>query len=158
MKTKQLTISLIFILLMMLAACGDSDSTPETDKDDVQGEASSNQENNEKEEAGMTSEEASQTSEAFLTHLEDGNIDEAEALFDEVMASEITAADLEAIWNDLETEFGEFTGFDYVDDQQVDGYDSFIYEGMFGDQTVILNVSINSNNEVGGFFIRPAEG
>lgn len=165
MKRKQLAISFISILLItLLAACGDSDSSSETENGNDQEESSTAQENNggdsaadKEEEAAVTEEQASQTSETFITHLDDGDFDEAESLFDETMASEITAADLETIWTDLETEFGEFTGFDYVEDQQVDEYHTFIYEGTFDDQPFVLNVSINGNNEVGGFYIQPSE-
>jgi len=166
MKGKPLTISSLSILLMiLLAACGNSDSSPETDNDTSQEETSAGQENNEDEEAyeieeevTITAEEASQAPESFLTYLDEGDFDEAEALLDEIMASEISSMELEAIWTQLETEFGEFTGFDYVDNQQIEGYYSFIYEGTFGDHTIILNISINGNtNEVSGFFIQPPE-
>ncbi|WP_339179838.1 DUF3887 domain-containing protein [Oceanobacillus sp. FSL W7-1293] len=166
MKGKHLTISILSILLMiLLAACGGSDSSPETDNDTAQEETSAGQENNENEEAyeieeevTITAEEASQASEAFLTYLDEGDFDEAEALLDEIMASEISSMELEAIWTQLETEFGEFTGFDYVENQQIEGYYSFIYESTFGDHIVILNLTMNGNtSEVSGFFIRPPE-
>lgn len=162
MKLKQLSILLTSILLItILAACGSSDSSPETDNDNSQEETQTDQKEAEEEEtadnedtASITSEEASETAEAFLTLVADEDFEGATALFDDTMASEVTAADLEEIWDQLTTDFGEFAGYDYVDEQQVDGYYSLLYEGAFNNQPVVLNVSVNGNNEVGGFFIQ----
>lgn len=161
MKLKQLAVLLASILLItILAACGNSDSSPETDNDNSQEDTQTNQEETEEETtdnedtASITSEEASETAEAFLTLVADEDFEGAAALFDDTMASEVTAADLEEIWNQLTTDFGEFAGYDYVDEQEVDGYYSMLYEGAFNNQPVVLNVSVNGNNEVGGFFIQ----
>ncbi|GGP07409.1 DUF3887 domain-containing protein [Oceanobacillus neutriphilus] len=161
MKLKQLAVLLTSILLItLLAACGNSDS-PSEETDNNQEDTQTNQEKPEEEEttdnedtASITSEEASETAEAFLTLVADEDFEGATALFDDTMASEVTAADLEEIWDQLTTDFGEFAGYDYVDEQEVDGYYSILYEGAFNNQPVVLNVSVNGNNEVGGFFIQ----
>ncbi|GEN87728.1 DUF3887 domain-containing protein [Oceanobacillus sojae] len=162
MKLKQLIILLTsFLLIIVLAACGNSDSPSETDNDNSPEDTQTNQEETEEEEttgnedtASITSKEASETAEAFLTLVADEDFEGAAALFDDTMASEVTAADLEEIWDQLTTDFGKFAGYDYVDEQQVDGYYSILYEGAFNNQPVVLNVSVNGNNEVGGFFIQ----
>ncbi|WP_179134469.1 DUF3887 domain-containing protein [Oceanobacillus timonensis] len=152
MNVKAFMIAIIAMFAMtFLAACGDTNTSSEDDNANNQEETDSD------DTIPITLEEASETSETFLTHIRDGDYDEAEALYDETMATEMASGDLEAIWDEMETAFGAFTGFDYVDEQQADASYSFIYEGAFGDQSTILNVSINSNKEVAGFYIRPLE-
>ncbi|MFD1065606.1 DUF3887 domain-containing protein [Oceanobacillus locisalsi] len=153
---------IVLLLIPFLAACGDTDSASESDNNNNQEEASTTEADNSEENGSdnsisITSEEASETSEKFLTLVSEGNYEEAEALYDEVMETEMAAGDLEAIWNEMETEFGAFTGFDYVDEQQADAYYTFIYEGAFGDQSTVFTVSINDNHEVAGFYIRPSQ-
>ncbi|GIO24181.1 DUF3887 domain-containing protein [Oceanobacillus sp. J11TS1] len=162
MKLKKLIILCTTILsITVLVACGNSDSSSETDNANNEEDTTTKEENKAQEEnadeedtVSITPEEASKTAEEFLTLVADEEFAQAEALFDDRMASEITAQDLEALWSQLVTDFGEFNGFDYVEEQEIDGYHSFIYESSFGEQPFILNVSINGKNEVGGFYIQ----
>lgn len=146
------------LLLMVLAACGNSDSSSDADSGNNDEDTSTKETSNEEEDTAdnkeITSEEASQTAEEFLTLLGKEAFSQSEALLNDMMVNEITAVELEEIWNQLLTDFGEFNGVDFVEEQEIDGYYSFIYEGAFGEQPVVFNVSIDRNNEIAGFYIQ----
>lgn len=92
--------------------------------------------------------------EEFLTQLSEGKYTEAMDRFDETMSAQLTASDLETLWQTLEQQIGKQVTIIYNSTQEVDGYQVVLFDGTFEAADVVFRVSFDDENQIAGFFIQ----
>ncbi|EEG78477.1 DUF3887 domain-containing protein [Dethiobacter alkaliphilus] len=120
---------LLVIFVFVLASCGQS------------GESDVNEELYEK---------ASE----FVSQLVDGDYSSAFASFDDDMKAALPQSDLQAAWEQVITQVGDYKGEVGKRTDQVDGYDRVFVNSEFEDATIDIIVVFNSEKEISGLFFQ----
>ncbi len=105
-----------------------------------------------------TNEEISALAAAFVNQLAEEDFTGAYASLDEKMKQELPSeSELETIWKQILAQAGDYEGETGIRTDKVEGYDRAFVTSEFASATLDLIVVYNSNKEVAGFFIQPAE-
>lgn len=142
----QLKRSLIMFLLvsLFLVGCSTADQ-PETEHGPAEASKADNVQG---------AEEIVSLAVAFIDDLAAGEYESATQHFDETMTKELPPEQLEALWNQLESQLGPFKGQQYASTEEQDGYRIVLLDGSFEQADVILQVTFDQNNQIAGFFVR----
>ncbi|MGN8646657.1 DUF3887 domain-containing protein [Gracilibacillus sp. HCP3S3_G5_1] len=150
MKKFQSIVGVMIAGLILLAGCNQSDESEEEPLDQNQVEQKEEGQSAESNE----SDQIVGIAETFIDQLNEGKFDEATENFDETMAEQLTADDLEAIWNDLNSQLGDFIDQEFNTIEEVDGYQVVLTTGIFNNDDVTFQVTLNENQQISGFYIQ----
>ncbi|WP_405098715.1 DUF3887 domain-containing protein [Oceanobacillus sp. FSL H7-0719] len=145
---------LLAAVLVLLAGC--------TQEEDSADGGAAEQENTEvetdtKDEAVADSqgnEEQMEMAKTFIEQLNEGKFEGATEKFDETMNEQVTAADLEGIWKDLNSQIGNFIEQEFNKVEEADGYQVVLITGIFNDADVTFQVTFDENQQIAGFYVQ----
>ncbi|MCF3943753.1 DUF3887 domain-containing protein [Oceanobacillus alkalisoli] len=149
MKRFRTVMFLSIVAILFLAGCsrGEEAEGP-VDEDTVQPEEQVTDES-----ANATTDETVAVAEEFIVQLSEGQYAEATENFDDTMAEQIGAEELQELWGSLEEQLGEFIASEYDQTESGDGYEVILIKGVFNDADATFQVTINENMEIAGFYI-----
>lgn len=138
-------ILLTICLLLLMAGCSQGNGEDQGDEDDKNGTET---------ETGFDIDELKRHAEAYIQELADGEYEKAVERFDETMASQIGSAELQELWETLESQAGAFVDQEYHGTQPVEGYQVVIINGLFEGADVVFTVTFDKDYQIAGFYIQ----
>lgn len=148
----------MLIGVFTLVACSDDTESDSSEQAEDSPAEETNQEETEAEvidDADVPS-EVIETADAFLSALAAGEFEQSTENFSEMMNTELDAEEMEDLWNQLNEQLGDFIDYEYQQTQQVDEFYSLTYQGLFSGEEVNLEVAVDQDNQIVGFFVTPA--
>lgn len=141
---KKLKNILVFLLagFLLVAGCsggGNDEATEQTDVDQSKDNVDS---------------EVVAVAENFIDQMNEGQYEAAVETFDETMAEQLGAEELEELWESLLKQLGDFIEYEYDETHEVDGFQVVFLKGIFNDQNAILQVTVDDDKNIAGFFVR----
>lgn len=104
-----------------------------------------------------TSEQRSQTADAFVKALAAAKYDEPAKFFDKKMKEGLPADKLEAIWKSLEQQCGKFKSFGPQTTGEIGGLEAIFIEAQFEKAPLKLQIVFSKSGKITGFWIKPAD-
>lgn len=108
------------------------------------------------EEPAKGKDQAVGTARRFLAHVQAGQGDAAFAMLTPGVQKQITAAQLAAVWGQMEQQFGTAQPLGKAEIRQSGGRWIVDYPGRWGNTDLTVRVVVSHNGRVAGFWIRPA--
>lgn len=142
-KVKWLGLAML-ALLLMLTGCNQGDEEEPAEQSTDEQSAEDSQDN----------EAIIGIAETFVDQLSVGNYEEATEHFDETMASQLTAADLEELWQTLNNQVGNYIEKEYQSTEEAEGHQIVLITGVFNDADVTFQFAFNANEQISGFYVR----
>lgn len=137
---KILTISILFMAILLFAGCGGGN-------DDNKADGKNNGGNE-------TQEEIVSIADEFLTLYVEGKYEEAVQFFDETMSEQLPPEGLKQTAESVSSQLGKFIDKEYKKTTEADGYDVVIFSGTYEASDVIFTVTFNDEKEIAGFLIQ----
>ncbi|GGN64775.1 MULTISPECIES: DUF3887 domain-containing protein [Oceanobacillus] len=152
MKKLQVVSFLLIAAILFLAGCSGGKNTEESVETPEEGIEPAEEQTTDENGDG-TRDEAVVVAEEFIDQLSDGQYEEATENFDETMAAQVGAEELQEIWGSLEEQLGDFIAFEYKETEEVEDHEVVLIKGVFNDADITFQVTVNENMEIAGFYM-----
>lgn len=139
---------LVLVLVLLLAACQDSPETTETESSEAAESFSFNI-------IEEPPHDKFRLALSMLNHLQEGEYEKAYAMFDEVLKGSISLVDLSGLWTQIQANQGHIKEIFSYDEKEQEAFTSLYFGTSFEQDNATLEVSVNDEDEIVGFYLYP---